>query len=469
MDGSHATPLRTTSSVATAPPTWAAAMATTGLGRLPPATTRCEAISVRYGSGVCTGVDLTLDPLETPVQRRHGPSGDTSGAADTPPRYPPAPGPSPGPTPRGSGAGEAAGYSRPAGPRTSRRPPPSDAERSTPVAQVLEELDMTTPRPAWAACSCRCWRFRSPWPAGSAGAAPPTVPPGYVQLVDDTGVITVVVPDTGPTSTAPLVSADGTPQAHIAAAPDRQEFDETFNVPARLFVAVPYQADPQVLIDELELPSGCAQLDVTPTTTACSTGLAQVGAVRCRRSLVGDGRGQPCRPVLHRVRPGAGGDGCRRAALGWSCSRSTGQHRQAPGSAPTASTTRVRASRSQRAAGLGPVEVATMFLDSLAAGDGATACALLAEEMTINFVEEAETCALELSLQVLGQGEFWASVQIEGDDDVVAGPVRRGGPADDYVSLELQGPTDDGCLSISIDNGEWRIEDLSNSIWNQAS
>ena len=112
-----------------------------------------------------------------------------------------------------------------------------------------------------------------------------------------------------------------------------------------------------------------------------------------------------------------------------------------------------------------------MFLDALAAGDGATACALLtAEEMTINFVEEAETCAAELSLQVAGQGEFWASVQITGDENTSSpGQCGDEDPADDYVSLELQGPTDDGCLSISIDNGEWRIEDLSNSIWNQAT
>ena len=90
--------------------------------------------------------------------------------------------------------------------------------------------------------------------------------------------------------------------------------------------------------------------------------------------------------------------------------------------------------------------------------------------MTINFVEEAETCALEMTLQVLGQGEFWASVQIEGDE-TTSSPGQCGDedPADEYVSLELQGPTDDGCLSISIDNGEWRIEDLSNSIWNQAA
>ena len=122
-------------------------------------------------------------------------------------------------------------------------------------------------------------------------------------------------------------------------------------------------------------------------------------------------------------------------------------------------------------AGLGPVEVATLFLDSLAAGDGATACALLAaEEMTTNFVEEAETCAMEMTLQVLGQGEFWSSVVISGDE-TTSSPGQCGDedPADDYVSLELAGPSDNGCLSIGIENGEWRIEDLSNSIWNQAS
>ena len=31
---------------------------------------------------------------------------------------------------------------------------------------------------------------------GADAAAPPTIPDGYVELVDDTGLLTVVVPDT---------------------------------------------------------------------------------------------------------------------------------------------------------------------------------------------------------------------------------------------------------------------------------
>jgi hypothetical protein len=311
--------------------------------------------------------------------------------------------------------------------------------------------------------------------AGSAGAAaPPTIPPGYVQLVDDTGAITVAVPDTWTdVDTAPLVSADGTPQPYIAAAPDRQEFDETFNVPGVLYVAVPYQAEPQVLIDELGLPSGCAQLDVTPYDDGVFTGLVQVGeqcgAGEATWVMVVASPADQSFSALVQVQAATAADEAAVDVVLQSFNRTAPT--ASPGSAPTASSTPVASLPAVSVpAGLGPVEVATLFLDSLAAGDGATACALLtAEEMTINFVEEAETCALELSLQVLGQGEFWASVQIEGDETTSSpGQCGEEDPADDYVSLELQGPTDDGCLSISIDNGEWRIEDLSNSIWNQA-
>jgi hypothetical protein len=63
-----------------------------------------------------------------------------------------------------------------------------------------------------------------------------------------------------------------------------------------------------------------------------------------------------------------------------------------------------------------------------------------------------------------------ASVQISGDENTTSpGQCGEEEAGDDYVSLELQGPSDDGCLSIGQEaNGEWRIEDLSNSIWNQA-
>jgi hypothetical protein len=105
----------------------------------------------------------------------------------------------------------------------------------------------------------------------------------------------------------------------------------------------------------------------------------------------------------------------------------------------------------------------------LVVGDGATACALLtAEEMTINLVENAASCPAELSARVAGQGAFWASVQIAGDEFTSSETCDEEDPADEWVSLELHGPTDDGCLSLNIENGEWRINDLSNSIRNQA-
>ena len=88
--------------------------------------------------------------------------------------------------------------------------------------------------------------------ADPAGAAPPpTLPAGYVQLVDDTGTITVAVPDTWTdVDTVPAVNPDGTPQPWIEAAPDRQAFEDTWNVPGVLFYAAPFTADPQSLMDD---------------------------------------------------------------------------------------------------------------------------------------------------------------------------------------------------------------------------
>ena len=62
---------------------------------------------------------------------------------------------------------------------------------------------------------------------GAEAAAPPTVPDGYVQLVDDTGAITVVVPNTWTDiDTAPAVAADGSVQPYISAAPDISRFQD---------------------------------------------------------------------------------------------------------------------------------------------------------------------------------------------------------------------------------------------------
>lgn len=325
---------------------------------------------------------------------------------------------------------------------------------------------------------------------GSAGAAaPPTVPPGYVQLVDDTGLLTVSVPDTWTdVDTVPAINVDGTAQPWISASPDFEQFQTSFDVPGVVYRALPFASDPASLMTDFALPDGaCTDLEVVPYDDGLFTGEMQIGTscgAAGTASWVLVVASPADRAFTALVQSQAATTADEEAVLTVLDTFNRTAAGVVPGSgvptttvpATTVPATTVTATEPPFVPtvsvppGLGPVEVATMFLDALAAGDGDTACALLtAEEMTINFVEEAETCALDLSLQVLGQGEFWASVQITGDE-TTSSPGQCGDedPADEYVSLELQGPTDDGCLSISIDNGEWRIEDLSNSIWNQA-
>jgi hypothetical protein len=316
-------------------------------------------------------------------------------------------------------------------------------------------------------------------------AAPPTIPDGYVELIDDTGLLTVVVPDTWTdVDTVPGTNEDGTAQPWISASPDFASFSTSFDTPGVVYRALPFTADANSLVDQFGLPDGaCPDLEVTPYDDGVFTGSMQLG-LSCGEAgnvlwmlVIANPADQAFTAVVQ-------AQGVTTADVDALVTIRRTFNRTASGPLPGSSSpaTTVATPTTVPAtdppfvpdvsvpAGLGPVDVATMFLDALAASDGATACALLtAEEMTINFVEEAETCADELSLQVAGQGEFWASVQIEGDE-TTSSPGQCGDedPADEYVSLELQGPTDDGCLSISIDNGEWRVEDLSNSIWNQA-
>ena len=203
-------------------------------------------------------------------------------------------------------------------------------------------------------------------------------------------------------------------------------------------------------MDELALPTGCT-FEVQPYDDGVFVGLVQVGSSAVpAEALLAPGRRQPGGPGVDRSRPGAGGDGRRRrgrrhrpAIVQRHVGRVgvRGARRRRSSAVPTTVAAAVVPGVSVPA-GLGPVEVATLFLDSLAAGDGATACALLAaEEMTTNFVEEAETCAIELTLQVLGQGEFWSSVRHQRRrDHVVAGAVRRRGPRRRLRLARARGP-----------------------------
>ena len=115
--------------------------------------------------------------------------------------------------------------------------------------------------------------------AGEAGGVPTaSLPAGYVQLVDDTGVIAVVVPEAWTDiDTAPDANDDGTPRPYIAASTDIESFTETFVDPGVIYAAFPFEADPQVLVDEFGLTGGCETLESQPYQDAVFTGVVQVG------------------------------------------------------------------------------------------------------------------------------------------------------------------------------------------------
>lgn len=124
-------------------------------------------------------------------------------------------------------------------------------------------------------------------PSGSEATDPAPVdstsfdalPEGYVRLVDDTGFLTVVVPDTWTdVKTTPVVNeADGSEQPYIAAAPDIAEFEGTFDVPGVAYVALPFTADPESVITESGLEAGCDTIEVQPYEDPIFTGSVQVG------------------------------------------------------------------------------------------------------------------------------------------------------------------------------------------------
>jgi hypothetical protein len=116
--------------------------------------------------------------------------------------------------------------------------------------------------------------------AATAGSEAPVVslPDGYVWLVDDTGSITVAVPDTWTDiDTTPQAGSEGQPMPHIAAAPDLAAFREDFDVPGVEFIAAPYIEDQEATIEEFGLERGCAETTVEPYEDPVFTGFVEVG------------------------------------------------------------------------------------------------------------------------------------------------------------------------------------------------
>lgn len=122
----------------------------------------------------------------------------------------------------------------------------------------------------------------------ASASAPPTapddsasvgsLPEGSIRLVDDTGLITVVVPEAWTTvDTAPNVIEDGSTLPYIfASGTDVPTFTDTF-ASGVLYFATPFQVDPESIIASVGLSAGCETIEVLPYEDPIFTGFVQVG------------------------------------------------------------------------------------------------------------------------------------------------------------------------------------------------
>lgn len=123
-----------------------------------------------------------------------------------------------------------------------------------------------------------------PSPVGGGPAPVESVPEGYVRLVDDTGLLTIVVPtmwtDVDP---VPAEDVNGQPQPWLAASTDIDRFLQSFDASGALFTAFAYDPDPQFLIDQFSLLEGCTEFVVESFDDGRFVGLVQRG-VGCGES-----------------------------------------------------------------------------------------------------------------------------------------------------------------------------------------
>lgn len=101
-------------------------------------------------------------------------------------------------------------------------------------------------------------------------AVAPTIPPptavppptvlatSYIPLTDDTGMLSVEVPATWvDVDTRPFVNADGTLRPGISASTDLESFNDDWNAPGLLYMAYPFEPDPNVLFGRYDYTTTC--------------------------------------------------------------------------------------------------------------------------------------------------------------------------------------------------------------------
>src|SRR5690606_8334522 len=117
--------------------------------------------------------------------------------------------------------------------------------------------------------------------SSSAGVGPGiddragAVPADFVELVDDTGALSISVPASWTDiDTAPGTNDDGTLLSWISATTDFASYRETFDVPGAVFVGVTYTTDLQSWIDRWGQSAACGSETVEPYDDGAFQGLA---------------------------------------------------------------------------------------------------------------------------------------------------------------------------------------------------
>ena len=87
-------------------------------------------------------------------------------------------------------------------------------------------------------------------------------------LADDTGRLTVRVPDVWPDrSTAPGVLSDGSAAPYLAISPDLTAFLDSYDAAGMALVVLPPERDPATALEDFTFPEDCQGGPATPFTT----------------------------------------------------------------------------------------------------------------------------------------------------------------------------------------------------------
>lgn len=115
-------------------------------------------------------------------------------------------------------------------------------------------------------------------PGPTVPGTPTTLPPGFVRVTDDTATISMAVPATWTdVQTAGLPLDDGTTTPQLIASPDAATFQASFDVPGVSVISAAPIADPQTVLTDNGLTSGCASFATEAYDDGVYSGVAQIG------------------------------------------------------------------------------------------------------------------------------------------------------------------------------------------------